>query len=893
MPATTTVSPTGNPYVDGVLSGGKWAVNSLTFSFPTSASYYGSAYGSGEPGTGFEALTSTQQSAVRAVLSSYSAVANVTFIEIAETTSRHADLRYAESDKPATAWAYYPSTRAEGGDVWLNNSQNYYESPVKGNYAYTTLLHETGHALGLKHAHEASGSFAAMPADRDSMEYTVMSYRSYVGASTTTGYVNETWGYAQSLMMYDIAALQKMYGANYNTNSGSTIYSWSPTTGAMSVNGVSQSAPGGNKIFLTVWDGGGVDTYDFSNYSTNLKIDLQPGGWTTTSATQLAKLHYNGSKNAVGNIANALLYNNDPRSLIENAYGGSGSDILTGNIAANVLNGNLGNDLLTGSGGNDTLNGGLGVDTAVLSGVRSQYSVALLLDTSLRITDSRGGSPDGMDVLSGIEYVQFSDRTYSYVELVTGLTVDVDVSVDTARTVNGDSGNNTIEGGNANDKLYGNGGDDVLIGKGGNDLLDGGAGNDILDGGAGADQLIGGTGIDSARYTSATAAVVVSLALTSGNTGDAKGDTFSSIENVIGSRYNDTLTGNSSANVLEGGAGADRLSGGSGTDTASYAGAAAGVTADLTSAANNKGDAAGDTYSSIENLLGSAFADRLVGSSSTNSLSGGAADDVLEGRAGNDTLLGEDGDDTLIGGSGADTLNGSAGVDTASYATATALIVADLTTTSGSRGDATSDRFTSVENLTGSNFNDTLRGNSGANSIDGGAGADSVYGREGNDTLIGGAGNDLLDGGSGTDIAFFSGSSSDFTWSQNSDGSWTIRDLRAGSPLGTDRLVGVETLRFNDSVDAMAALSGEDLANASEDALLSGEGDDFAFKPFSRELTEWRAVFDDEVASDHVQRAWGKLASLHGSDEADANALNGAFNNHSHDHFQWDGFWLN
>ncbi|MQW67356.1 protease, partial [Sinorhizobium meliloti] len=312
MPAATTYATTGNPYVNGLLGDWKWGIKDFTFSFPTSASFYGAGYGNGEPLKGFAALSAAQQAATRAALDQFSSVANVTFTEITESATKHADLRLASSDAPSTAWAYFPSTAAEGGDAWFNKSSGHYSRPVKGNYAYVTFLHETGHALGLEHAHEGN----VMPVNRDSMEYTVMSYRSYVGASTTTGYTNETWGYAQSLMMYDIAALQHMYGADFTTHSENTTYRWSPTSGEMFVNGMGQGAPGGNKILLTVWDGGGTDTYDFSNYTTALKVDLRPGEWTTTSAAQLAKLHYDGSKVAIGNIANALQYQGDTRSLI-------------------------------------------------------------------------------------------------------------------------------------------------------------------------------------------------------------------------------------------------------------------------------------------------------------------------------------------------------------------------------------------------------------------------------------------------------------------------------------------------------------------------------------------------------------------------------------------------
>src|SRR4029079_18733149 len=141
-------------------------------------------------------------------------------------------------------------------------------------------------------------------------EYSIMSYRSYIGASVTGGYTNAAYGYAQTLMMYDISAIQNMYGANYTTNSGNTVYKWDPTTGQETINGVAQAAPGGNTIFMTIWDGGGTDTYDFSNYTTSVSINLQPGSWTTASTAQLANL--GGGHTAIGNIANAMLYNNNP-----------------------------------------------------------------------------------------------------------------------------------------------------------------------------------------------------------------------------------------------------------------------------------------------------------------------------------------------------------------------------------------------------------------------------------------------------------------------------------------------------------------------------------------------------------------------------------------------------
>jgi len=359
MSAIAPYSLTGNAYVDGVLGDYKWATNNVTYSFPTSGSIYGHSYGSGENITNFQSLGSVQQTTARNALKAYASIANLTFKETSETATQHADVRLAMSDATPTAWAYLPSTAAEGGDVWFNVSNGYFTSPVKGNYAYMVFLHELGHTLGLEHTHEGN----VMPQDRDSLEYSVMSYRSYIGGSTTSGYTNEEGGYAQSLMMYDIAAVQHMYGANYATNSGNSTYAWNPATGEMSINGVGQGTPDENRVFLTIWDGGGNDTYDLSNYTTNLKVDLRPGEWTKTSSTQLAKLNWDGSKVAVGNVANALLYHGDTHSLIENALGGSGNDSLTGNDGANLLKGGAGSDKLNGLGGADILDGGAGADT--------------------------------------------------------------------------------------------------------------------------------------------------------------------------------------------------------------------------------------------------------------------------------------------------------------------------------------------------------------------------------------------------------------------------------------------------------------------------------------------------------------------------------------------------
>jgi Ca2+-binding RTX toxin-like protein len=243
---------------------------------------------------------------------------------------------------------------------------------------------------------------------------------------------------------------------------------------------------------------------------------------------------------------------------------------------------------------------------------------------------------------------------------------------------------------NLGERVCGKGGNDTIYGLGGGDVLLGGDGHDSLIGGADADWLRGGNGVDTARYFDSSAAVEVNLATGEGDGGTAEGDRLVDIENLEGSMYDDVLIGDDGINLLngrdgndllsgghhddtlfganhndtlKGGGGADYLNGGSDFDTASYYESPEAVLVMLNVNVASGGDAAGDTFVSIENVLGSFHDDFLVGTEGGNVLTGLDGSDSLQGLGGVDTLNGGDGNDTLYGGNGNDALHGGNGID--------------------------------------------------------------------------------------------------------------------------------------------------------------------------------------------------------------------------------------
>ena len=417
--------------------------------------------------------------------------------------------------------------------------------------------------------------------------------------------------------------------------------------------------------------------------------------------------------------------------------------------------------------------------------------------------------------------------------------------------VRGGNGADFMQGGAGRDNFAGEAGNDILIGGAGDDTLDGGADRDDLDGGAGADSLNGGDGRDKVTYENAdvTGGAGVTLFAQGGKLigfgGEAEGDVLESIEYIVGTNLSDqlvasaagdgdirTLEGRDGADLLEGtdttrdfllgGRGADFLNGKGGQDGTSYLASDAGVRIDMERNTFAGGDAEGDILVSIEAVQGSGFGDIIFGNSADNVIDGFLDNDTLYGGTGRDKVSGGVGDDIVFAIGDGDTLDGGGvlsepGIDLLSYrfVQGGTGVTVDLKTGDGGGNDAiamakfTPDgsplaNYSSFENLEGTDFADTLRGDSSDNRIDGRSGNDSLLGDGGNDTLIGGIGADRLDGGFGIDLADY----------RTAGGRVTV-NLATGTGLGSDAqgdvLSTIENLRGSDFSDNLVGDNGDNV----------------------------------------------------------------------------------
>lgn len=499
-----------------------------------------------------------------------------------------------------------------------------------------------------------------------------------------------------------------------------------------------------------------------------------------------------------GNAGDNFLRGNDGFDLLR---GGAGDDTLVGGEGIDTLLGDAGDDTVSGSSGADYMFGGTGSDDLYVDNVDDE------------IYEYAGEGSDTVYASISWDLVQRGDNSehFENLHLIGSAIAGYGNDANNAMTGNGED--NVMYGRGGNDSLRGNDGDDALYGGAGTDALFGGDGSDTLNGETGADIMDGNDGDDVMfvddigdnvyeREGEGNDSIYSSISWDLGK----RGDSFEFVENLYltssgdisatgndldnrlgggtgnntltGKAGDDTLIGNGGNDVLNGGLGADDLQGGTGSDSASYVDATSGVKVNMLNLNANTGEAAGDTFTDIENLVGSRLNDTLIGNAGTNSINGFFGDDRLYGMHGDDKLFGGAGSDLMKGGSGDDGLAGSNGADKV-------FGEAGADTLNGGRG---------ADLLNGGAGDDILRAGEGKDILKGGFGKDKLFGQSGTNTMEGGMGTDQLTAGTGKDT---------FIWRDVAESSvGSSRDLVLKFGVGTD------TINLQDIVPGQLTFQG-------------------------------------------------------------------------------------
>lgn len=493
-------------------------------------------------------------------------------------------------------------------------------------------------------------------------------------------------------------------------------------------------------------DGGtGTDTADYSNAAQAIRAELGPGTGVTlaTDATGEGQDSLANIENLIGSDFGDLLIGDGQANRVQ---GGAGADDILGVDGSDTLLGEAGDDTVEAGNGNDLVFGGIGND--------------ILVGEDTIVVPGGSGSTPGDDTLDGGDGDDTLDGGAGDDSLIGGDGFDrADfanapgaVTVDLGAGQASGDGTDTLLGIEA---VLGGGQDDLLVGDAVDNLLLGIEGDDTLSGGAGDDTLDGGFNSDTADFSGSGSEVDVDLA--AGTASGQGNDTLISIENVIGTTGDDTLSGDAAANRLEGTAAQDILTGGGGDDT----------------------------------------------------LLGGDGDDTLSGGDGNDGQFGGSGNDAFVGNLGNDLIDGGNGTDILNHSLATAAVQVDLA--AGTATGQGNDTLANIEQVFGSNFADDLRGSGGGDVLSGGGGDDTLAGGDGDDTLL---------GGSGSDRAVFGFALDPFAVAFNGDGSGLTISLLTDSPFADDEQddldASFEVLQFSDiSFDLTQGFGGADGLNGS------------------------------------------------------------------------------
>ena len=333
------------------------------YSFPSTQPSYDTDLDNAK---GWTAFTDTQIARTKQALELITNIFDFKFVESNNPSALNTFTFANNIQSDSAAYAQLPSKYFFGSDIFIDKSDGI-DKFSDGTYGALTLIHEIGHALGLKHPFAGKDNVTPyLPTAENKTLWTLMSYESSPDQ------------YSFNFSPLDIAALQYIYGPSTKARTGNDNYA------------ISQNS------YNFIWDGVGIDTLDASALTQGATLYMTPGYWSFVGSARASTITYAGQ--ATVNFGTVL----------ENLIGSAFADNLHGNDVNNVINGGAGNDQITGGGGNDNIDGGIGIDIAIFSGASKGYKISTEATSVLVIGDA---ITDGIDTLLNIERIRFSDKS--------------------------------------------------------------------------------------------------------------------------------------------------------------------------------------------------------------------------------------------------------------------------------------------------------------------------------------------------------------------------------------------------------------------------------------------------------------------------------------------------